>query len=176
MNFYYFVLQPLLYLMSFENSAITINRYTEKDIAKLGLKDNVIPELIWNNADNGLILTVAKSTIPNAGKGVFTQQLIKKGQRIGVYLGDLRKDPKRITNYSFTIDKDWYIDSSAFPRCIIAMVNDVHGTKLRTNAEFRISEDLEDFTKTSIVLYATKDILPGMEIFASYGPEYWKYW
>jgi len=160
----------------------------EKDIAKkLNLKPFVCNEqLYWNNSKDNLHLAVQKSTIPNGGNGVFSyERVIRKGQLIGYYEGvvyHVDGPYKSKTNdYGMTLDEKtgWYIDAEAFPRSIIAMVNDVVGSNFKPNTEFSLlthdpvtrkklkGKDIKCF------LTASTNIYYGEELFASYGDEYW---
>lgn len=134
----------------------------------------------YNNTDK--LLFIKKSNIKNAGNGVFTLQNIKKGEEIGIYDGTRKKAHKTQTDfgdYSFSLSNVYYIDSSSFPRSIIAMVNDAtHDKKYKNNCEFILEKydkkgkKLKE-CKRNIVLYSTKEIKRGEELFASYGDDYW---
>lgn len=134
----------------------------------------------WNNTQ--LLLSLRPSTIKGAGLGLFSdEKIIPKGCRIGFYVGKFIEGNDGVTDYSFQLDDDWSIDSFDYPRCYIAMVNDVHKTRFKTNAEFEVltrdektRKKLEGKDKL-IILIASRDIKKDEEIFASYGDEYWKY-
>lgn len=135
--------------------------------------------LYWNNTK--LILNVEPSNIPNAGNGIFTYQPIKKESLIGYYDGVLKKDDGScVGDYSFSLNKSWYVDARTFPRAYIAMINDAHGSKFKNNCEFRL--EIEDPVtgkrrkphERKVTLWALKNIKPGEELFADYGADYWK--
>lgn len=140
--------------------------------------DYKLPPMYWNNTE--LLLNVEKSNIPQAGLGIFTYEPIKKGQFIGYYEGVLKKEGREcVGDYSFTLSNVWYLDARRYPRAYTAMINDSYKSKYTTNCEFaKISHDDEGNKLSSknrkISLEATRDIMPGEELFASYGEEYWE--
>ncbi|MGZ4118223.1 MAG: SET domain-containing protein, partial [Bacteroidia bacterium] len=84
-------------------------------------------------------LIVKKSTLPNAGKGLFTARDIKKGERFVEYLGeviteaelDLRAE-KDIYGYAFYISKNKCIDAFYTPNELARYANDAKGlTKIK---------------------------------------------
>jgi hypothetical protein len=138
-----------------------------------------MPEIYWNNTD--LILNVESSKIKNAGKGVITYEDIESGQFIGYYEGKLEKSNGRcVGDYSFSLNRMWYLDARFFPRAYMAMINDSKGSKYKNNCEFVTLTMDEDGKKLSpkdrkIFLQATRDIKAGEELYASYGDDYWSY-
>ncbi len=119
-------------------------------------------------------LRVKKSSIPKAGKGLFTTLAIPKGKRIVEYKGKLVKwkevKYEDATNgYLMHITNQTVIDarpSKTFGR----YANDARGfgrvMGLKNNAEY-VSEGKRCFIE------ATRDIAKGQEIFVGYG---WAYW
>lgn len=143
--------------------------------------DSILQKPIyWNNTK--LILNVEPSNILNAGNGIFTYQHIPKETLIGYYDGILKKDDGScVGDYSFSLNKSWYVDARTFPRSYIAMINDAHGSKFKNNCEFRL-EVIDPLTEKKrkpherkITLWSIKDIKSGTELFADYGSDYWKY-
>lgn len=123
-------------------------------------------------------LLVKKSTLPNAGKGLFTKRDIKKGERIVEYIGEIiteaeldRRAEKDIYGYAFYINKKRCIDAYYMPEALARFANDAKGLTripgITNNAEYEI-------WKNRGWIKATKDIKTGSEIFVSYGAEYWK--
>lgn len=143
-----------------------------------GLDDILQGPIYWNNTK--IILNVEQSNIPNAGNGIFTYQNIPKETLIGYYDGVLKKDNGScVGDYSFSLNKSWYVDARTYPRAYIAMINDAHGSKFKNNCEFRL--ELHD-PKTGkkrkpnerkITLWSLNDIKAGEELFADYGKDYW---
>ncbi|MBL7882939.1 MAG: SET domain-containing protein [Bacteroidia bacterium] len=123
-------------------------------------------------------LEVKRSTIPGAGKGLFTKRDIKKGERIVEYLGEIiteaeldRRAEKDIYGYAFYINKNRCIDAYYTPEAIARYANDAKGLTrikgLNNNACY-------DIWKNKGWIKAEKNIKAGSEIFVSYGAEYWK--
>lgn len=121
-------------------------------------------------------LTVKRSTLPGAGKGLFTKKLIPKGTRILEYTGTITTwkdvDHKDGTNgYIFFVKKSHVIDASQHPDSLARFANDAAGlVKIKgitNNAEY-VEEGVRVF------LEAKKEIPAGAEIFVSYGKEYWQ--
>jgi hypothetical protein len=136
--------------------------------------------IYWNNTK--LILNVEPSKIPNAGNGIYTYQHIKKETLIGYYEGKIKKDNGDcVGDYSFSLNKIWYVDAREYPRTYIAMINDAHGSKFKNNCEFRmeihdpITNKKRKPKDRKITLWAIKNIKPGEELYASYGDGYWKH-
>jgi|ERR1035437_1776920 SET domain-containing protein len=130
--------------------------------------------------DNYLYL--GKSTIPNAGKGLFTKKSIKKGETISEFLGRLITDEQcdiindesvetGAADYFITLSSGEILDTYGFD-CFAMFANDAEGyqktKEFSNNSEIEESED-----GRTITLVATKDISEGSEIFADYGKEYW---
>ena len=84
-------------------------------------------------------------------------------------------------DYSFALNKSWYVDARTYPRAYVAMINDAHGSSYKNNCEFRMElEDPETGKKRKpherkITLWSIKNIKVGGELFADYGLDYWKY-
>ena len=124
-----------------------------------------------------MALIVKKSQLPGAGKGLFTNKLIKKGQKIIEYRGeviDWKEYCKRVKE-----DKDGYLVFISRKKCIDAYntpqykaryANDAEGLiknkKFKNNAEYQIIGD-------KVFIIAKRDIQPGEEIFVSYSKDYW---
>lgn len=123
-------------------------------------------------------LVVKKSSLPNAGKGLFTKRAIKKGERFVEYLGEIiteaeldRRAENDIYGYAFYISKKKCIDAYYTPEALARYANDAKGLVrvkgLRNNCCY-------DIYKNRGWIQAEKDIPAGAEIFVSYGAEYWK--
>ncbi|SIT07679.1 hypothetical protein SAMN05421788_103339 [Filimonas lacunae] len=120
-------------------------------------------------------LTVKISTLPNAGKGLFTKKAIIKGDKIVEYTGKITtwkevEHTEGTNPYIFYVNKNHVIDASKDESSIAKYANDARGltriTGLVNNTEF-----VEEGTR--VFLIATKDIPKGGEIFVGYGKEYW---
>lgn len=133
--------------------------------------EKIIPSYYTKSKYN---LRLGKSTIPNAGFGVFTEDLIIEGSFIDEYFGDLYHS-KYGGTYFFEISDNLGIDAFKFPRCYMAMINDASWNKnkktfdeSKNNCVFVVDKDAE-----RVFVLAKKDILPKQELFISYGEQYW---
>ena len=124
-----------------------------------------------------MALIVKTSTIPNAGKGLFTNKPIKKHDRVIEYLGEIidwKEYEKRVKEdkdgYLFFINKNLCIDAYNTPKFKARYANDAMGiTRVKgkkNNCEYEI-----DGKQCFII--AKRDIEAGEEIFVSYTKEYW---
>lgn len=120
-------------------------------------------------------LVVKKSTLPGAGKGLFTTEFIAKESCIIEYKGTITtwKDANHDDGnnaYIFYVNRNHVIDACNHPLELARYVNDAKGLQqtkgLRNNARYVVE-------KKRIFIYALKDIPAGSEIFVGYGKEYW---
>lgn len=140
----------------------------------------VAPVTCYNNTDH--ILSIKKSQIKKAGNGIYSyERLIKEGEIIGYYEGKLTKSKagECVGDYSFELNKHWYIDARDYPRAYTAMINDAYSSKFTNNCEFVLINHDENGKKLvgknmMIALQAMRDIHFGEELFASYGEPYWE--
>lgn len=121
-------------------------------------------------------LYVKTSTLPDAGKGLFTKKFIPKGTRIVEYKGRTRtwKEVKQDVDespYIYYVKRNFVIDALNDKKAMARYANDARGLKrvkdINNNAEY-----VEDGVR--VFIEAAKDIPAGGEIFVSYGPEYWQ--
>ena len=112
-------------------------------------------------------LQINKSQIKEAGLGVFTNDFIPNNTFIDFYKGNKCYGLKG-GSYFFCINNIIGIDAQAYPRCYMAMLNDVYNTNNIVNCEFIIDED-----KKTIEIWSCLDIEPKSELFISYGDSYW---
>lgn len=121
-------------------------------------------------------LFTQKSTLPDAGDGLFTSSFIPKGAKIIEYKGRITtwkevdsQDGKN--GYIYFVKRDHVIDASRSKAALARYANDARGLKrvtgLRNNAEY-VEEGLRVF------IQSIRDIQPGEEIFVPYGKEYWQ--
>lgn len=124
-----------------------------------------------------MALLVKKSTLPKAGKGLFTNKPIKKDSKIIEYKGEIidwKEYEKRVLEdkdgYLFFINKKRCIDAFSTPKFKARYANDAEGLSkikgLKNNASYEIFGD-----KCFIV--ADRNIESGEEIFVSYSKDYW---
>jgi SET domain-containing protein len=122
-------------------------------------------------------LFVKKSTLPNAGKGLFTKVFIPKGTRVTEYKGQVLtwKEVEKMADYRngyvFYFTKNYVIDAWKTKKGLAHYANDAKGlTKvegLKNNCEY-------DTEKKRCFVVAMRDIPAGSEILVGYGPEYWQ--
>jgi SET domain-containing protein len=121
-------------------------------------------------------LYVKKSTLPNAGKGLFTKKFIPKGTRIVEYKGKTRtwkevQADEDESPYIYYVKRNFVIDALNDKKALARYANDARGLErvknINNNAEYA-----EEGTRVFIV--AAKDIPAGGEILVGYGPEYWQ--
>ncbi|MCE3229955.1 MAG: hypothetical protein K0S32_4506 [Bacteroidetes bacterium] len=126
---------------------------------------------------SNMALIVKKSTLPKAGKGLFTTTPIKKGEKVIEYKGEIinwKQYKKRVDEnkdgYLFYISDERCIDAYPTPQHKARYANDAAGITrvrgLRNNCNYEIVGD-----KCFIV--AQKNIKAGEEIFVNYTKEYW---
>ena len=116
-------------------------------------------------------LRIKKSTLPNAGEGLFAyKKRFRKNKTIGAYRGKKmtkrqidRKYGEYTAPYALCINKRKCRDAYKTTDCAARYSNDARNKRL-TNAKF------VDFK-----LKAGKRIKPNEEIFTHYGKGYWKY-
>lgn len=122
------------------------------------------------------ILFISQSTLPDAGKGLFTSEAIKKGERIVEYKGrirtwkDVEKNADVFNGYIFYIKQNYVIDAKTYIKSFGRYANDAHGLVrvkgITNNAEYQ-----EDNKK--VFIHATRNIPAGAEILVGYGKDYW---
>jgi hypothetical protein len=121
-------------------------------------------------------LYVKKSTLPNAGKGLFTKKFIPKGTRIVEYKGKTRtwkevQADEDESPYIYYVKRNFVIDALNDKKALARYANDARGLErvkdINNNAEYA-----EEGVRVFIV--AAKDIPAGGEILVGYGPEYWQ--
>jgi uncharacterized protein len=122
-------------------------------------------------------LFVKKSTLPGAGKGLFTKVLIPKATRIIEYKGEILtwKEIEKMADdrngYVFYFNKKYCIDAWKTKKSIAQFANDAKGLVrvegIKNNAEYVT-------VKKRCFIETIKDIPAGSEIFVGYGAEYWQ--
>lgn len=143
------------------------------------LKRRYIPE-----ATIGSGLEVLPSRIPNAGNGLFATRVFANNSLITLYEGnvidkaeaDRRQSQGQAHYIRSAVKQHKYIDSLRDPeqahgRGGASFVND--GTEWGWNNSTFETKFCQKQARDILFLKATKEILPGEEIFASYGRDYW---
>ena len=121
-------------------------------------------------------LYVKKSTLPGAGKGLFTKKAIPKGTRIVEYKGRRTtwkevKDDDGKNGYIFFINRKNVIDALPHKKALARYANDARGISrikgLKNNSDY-IVDDMKAYIESK------KSIPAGGEVFVDYGKDYWK--
>ena len=120
-------------------------------------------------------LFVEESTIPGAGKGLFTNIDIPKGTRIVEYKGR-RTTWKEVKNdstnyYIYTINRNNVIDAQKTLSALARYANDAKGF-VRIKGLSNNCVYVNDGNKAFIE--SVKNIPAGAEIFVDYTQDYWK--
>jgi hypothetical protein len=120
-------------------------------------------------------LFVEESTIPGAGKGLFTKIDIPKGTRIVEYKGrrttwsDVKNDS---TNYYiYTINRNNVIDAQKTLSALARYANDAKGF---TRVKGIINNCVYVNDGNRAFIESVKNIPAGSEIFVDYTRDYWK--
>jgi SET domain-containing protein len=121
-------------------------------------------------------LYVKKSTIPDAGKGLFTKVSIPKGTRIVEYKGRRSnwskvKDEDGKNGYIFYINRNNVIDALPWKSALARYANDARGL-VKIKGFYNNCDYIVDGLKAYIE--SKKDIPAGSELFVDYGKDYWK--
>jgi uncharacterized protein len=120
-------------------------------------------------------LYVDNSSIPAAGKGLFTSADIEKGEIVTEYVGEIttwenvRHDARNL--YIYFVNEDHVINAKDRTDAIARYANDAHGLMrvpgLHNNSRF-VTINGRVFIK------ATRLIKAGSEILVNYGKSYWE--
>lgn len=120
-------------------------------------------------------MSIKKSGLPKAGKGLFTRIDIAKGTRLVEYKGRIQpwrevKDQDGINGYLMYINRHVVINALPAVKTLGRYANDASGLTripgIRNNSEY-ISEGKRCYIE------ATRNIKAKEEILVSYGREYW---
>jgi SET domain-containing protein len=121
-------------------------------------------------------LVVKRSTLPGAGKGLFTKVMIPKGTKVVEYKGTITTwkevdHTEGENGYIYYVKRNYVIDARPHPKALARYANDARGLErikgITNNSEYK-EEGLKVFIVTK------KDIPAGSEILVDYGQEYWK--
>ena len=143
-------------------SKINKNNNTNND---LELEQDIQIPIYYNNSK--FKLQIQKSTIECAGLGVFTLEPIPAKVCIGKYEG-VKRSHNKTGNYYLEINYKVGIDAESYPRCYMAMINDVFNTENIINCEFLVDE-----INKIVEIWSIKNIDADSELFISYGDCYW---
>jgi len=121
-------------------------------------------------------LYLKKSTIPGAGKGLFTKKDIAKGTRITEYKGKLHRwvdirDEDGHNPYIFKIHSRLAVDGKPAIHTFGRYANDALGfvrvKGIRNNSEYEVEG-------RRVYIDATRNIKKGEEILVEYGAAFWR--
>lgn len=122
-------------------------------------------------------MVIKKSSLPGAGKGLFTKVFIPKGTRIVEYKGQIVtwKEVEKMADdrngYVFFFNNQHCIDAWKTKKGIAHYANDARGLVrlegVKNNSEY-VTE------KKRCYIEAARDIPAGSEILVGYGGEYWQ--
>ena len=120
-------------------------------------------------------LRIKRSTLPGAGKGLFTTKFIPKGTRIVEYKGKISSWKDANTQdggngYIYYVKRYHVIDALPRPKALARYANDAEGM-IRVKGITNNSDYVEDGLR--VYIESKKDIPANSEIFVGYGKEYW---
>ena len=122
---------------------------------------------------------VRLSTILGAGRGLFSMQHVQPGEVVARYSGDVLTKQQCETSksaYLLEINSNCFLDAQDPSNFEGRFINDGPHSGRVQNCEFAAAyttNPLDGSTRRWIKVYATREILPGEELLASYGPGYW---
>jgi uncharacterized protein len=121
-------------------------------------------------------LRIKASTLPGAGKGLFTKVFIPKGTLIAEYRGTITTwkevdHTEGENGYIYYVKRNYVIDARPHADAFARYANDARGL-IRVKGITNNAEYTEKGLQVFIV--ATKDIPANAEIFVAYGKEYWE--
>jgi len=120
-------------------------------------------------------LYIKRSTIPHAGKGLFTKTFIPKGTRIVEYIGEISSWKNVSHNngkngYIYYVNRNHVINAAPNKHALARYANDARGLSkvsgLSNNCKY-VKDGLRVFIESF------KDIPVDSEILVGYGKEYW---
>jgi len=117
---------------------------------------------------------LAKFALRRAGDrgwGVFAQSDVKRGDKIGVYRGEVIDEAELVRRYGDGLAPyvlhfrgQTYVDAIREPRCLAGFANDPRGTGHAANVRI----------DSRGVMRATRYIAAGKEVLLDYGEFYWE--
>lgn len=132
------------------------------------------------NVHDSRIVNVKKSTLPNAGLGLFALHDLKKGSHVAFYHGreiddkEIHEIKEEERCYILQISRTVFVNAKEMNSCFgrfantLTRQNKVDFPTLSINAKFMCNNK-----NNTARIVATKNIPKGSEIFLSYGPRYW---
>jgi SET domain-containing protein len=120
-------------------------------------------------------LVVKRSTLPGAGKGLFTNKPIPKGAKIVEYKGEIVKwkdvDTRNGRNgYIYYVNRYHVLDAWKTKDALARYANDAKGPSRSENIKNNCTYNIEG---VRVFIFSMRDIPAGREILVGYGKEYW---
>tara|TARA_B100000795_G_C22624525_1_gene370156 strand:- start:67 stop:624 length:558 start_codon:yes stop_codon:yes gene_type:complete len=153
----------------------TITSPTPNIVQKIHVLETLMIFLRGNVLDG---LVVQNSTIPQAGNGLFTTRSFPKGALLCVYSGTSVSFAQAMKRQRDGIHGDyvmggfglnWRVDAEPHPEVLARYINDHYLQPMKTNVKFiKLKE------QRVALIVTLRDLIPGEEIFASYGQGYWR--
>lgn len=121
-------------------------------------------------------LIIKKSTLPRAGKGLFTRSFIPDGTLIVEYKGRVTtwaavKEKEADNGYIMYVSRNHVINALPYRKALARYANDAKGfgkiKGVRNNAVYAVA-------KKRVYIKAIRNIRPGEEILVDYGRAYWQ--
>jgi SET domain-containing protein len=112
------------------------------------------------------VMEIKPSTVPGAGRGVFTKRFLPKGTFIGWYRGKIIPDEKNPDkDYTLGIEEDGKAISICAKKYgnFTGLINCYTGSGHPANVNYVDNGRME----------TVADIQPGEELFSDYGKDYW---
>jgi hypothetical protein len=127
-------------------------------------------------------LEVRQSTIEGAGNGVFSVDHITAGDTIAVYDGMFFSSLVNSSIYSYQFEDGYVVEP--YITTTVRFINDIIDLPFSVKAGYVVYFDIKRNVKFEEVIVddklhvlyvvATKDILPGEELFINYSMRYWQ--
>ena len=120
-------------------------------------------------------LTIKRSTLPHAGKGLFTTDFIPKDELVVEYKGRITTwknvDHNNGWNgYIFYLKRNHVIDAKPYKKALARYANDAKGLSRKKGIS---NNSIYEVNGSKVFIKSARDILPGEEILVDYGKEYW---
>ena len=150
----------------------------EEPTEEIKRDENKLIEFInRNRRKDSSMVRVGKSTIPNAGLGLFADKDITEGERIrgATYGGrimnfnEAKKIPMKEKDYVMALHLNVHVDAKEHYGYMARYINDTYKTEKSRNCKF-LKMSVEN--RASVI--AMRDIERGEELFAEYGSGYWR--
>ncbi len=113
---------------------------------------------------------IRPSLVPDAGLGLFALRPFEGGELLGEYAGHLMTSwqHQRTPDWTYVAaaGPDHFVDAGPYPFVKARYINH-HFNPDRINAQY------VDAADHRVLVYATRPIHAGEEIYADYGPRYW---